>query len=307
MSYEVESESEQEAMSWERGRNEGLGHNIGWEREVESGYRTALIWKCKFFPSEISQKQFGDWHRIYRILDNVEFIVPGLDDLAEDLPLGCMAAMLATGLHLLFPRIIRTFLREWRIAPTQIYPNGWRIMIGFLILWDQLCFSRPSVREFNSLYSFKSNEKRSGWWYASMKARTRGSVVTRTPNFFKNWKKFWFFVRDSWKFSENEGYSSYDPTEESSERARRARTLSEHFRSCSTLIIEENLISARLSPTSLDRAQPRQSGEEMKDIYVLLNKKNQARKGKRKALAEDHDQSSRSHSPSEIVLYVFRA
>ncbi|KAL2517912.1 Plus3 domain-containing protein [Abeliophyllum distichum] len=117
-------------------------------------------------------------------------------------------------------------------------------MIGFLILWDQLSFSRPSVRKFNNLYSFKLDGKRSGWWYASVKAKTEGSVITQTPDSIKNWKKFWFFVR---------GYISQEPTEESSERARRARDISEDLRSSSALITKENLISARLSPSLSDR------------------------------------------------------
>ncbi|KAL2542871.1 Plus3 domain-containing protein [Abeliophyllum distichum] len=111
---------------------------------------------------------------MYRILDDIEFVVPGPDDWADDPPLGCVAlnqAVLAAGLRLSFPKIVRKFLREWGIAPTQLCPNGWRIMIGLLILWDQLGFPRPSVREFNSLYSFKSNGKRSGWWYAQSKRR----------------------------------------------------------------------------------------------------------------------------------------
>ncbi|KAL2518875.1 Plus3 domain-containing protein [Abeliophyllum distichum] len=151
-----------------------------------------------------SEKQLWEWHRTYRIPDDIEFFVLGPNDRANDLPLECVTlnqAMLATGLRLPFPRIVRKFLCEWRIAPTQLCPNGWRVLIGFLILWDQLGFSRPSAREFNSLYYFKSDGKKSGWWYASVKAKTGGSVVTQTPDSIKNWKKFWFFVRDPWQFS----------------------------------------------------------------------------------------------------------
>ncbi|KAL2498161.1 Plus3 domain-containing protein [Abeliophyllum distichum] len=141
------------------------------------------------------------------------------------------------------------------------------MLIGLLILWDQLGFPRPSIRDFNSLYSFKSDGKRSGWWYASVKVKTGGSVVTQTPDSIKNWKKFWFFVRGPWQFAENDArpnlsipvryhelrYVAQKPTEESSERARRARDISENLRSSAVLIIEENLISARLSPSLSDR------------------------------------------------------
>ncbi|KAL2475081.1 Uncharacterized protein Adt_35817 [Abeliophyllum distichum] len=288
------------------------------EMEIESGQRTAPVWKCSFFPSEVNEKQLSDWHRTYSIPDEIEFFVPGPNDRADDPPLGCVAlnqAVLAAGLRLPFPRIVRKFLREWGIAPTQLCPNGWRILLGFLILWNQLGFPRPSAREFNSLYSFKSDGKRSGWWYASVKAKTGGSVVTQTPDSIKNWKKFWFFVRGPWQFSANDTrpdvnipvryhelrYVSHDPTPGSIERARRARAVDESFRSSSALITEENLASARLCSATSYQSRPRQSGEGMKDISALLKKKGQAGKGKRKAPLEDQPPPVRARTQTEEV------
>ncbi|KAL2458519.1 Uncharacterized protein Adt_45885 [Abeliophyllum distichum] len=309
MSSKVESNSGREAMSWDRGQEEetssgrpcqaGTSGDIGGrtlgrrEKEVKSGQRTVPVWKCRFFPSEVNEKQLTDWHRTYMIPDEIEFFVPGPNDRADDLPLGCVAlnqAVLAAGLRFPFSRIVRKFLREWRIAPTQLYPNGWRILLGFLILWNQLGFPRPSPMEFNSLYSFKSDGKRSGWWYASVKAKMGGSVVTQTPDSIKNWKKFWFFVR---------GYISQDPTPESIERAQRARAIDESFRSSSALITEENLAATRLSPATSHHPRPRQSREEMKDIYALLKKKGQVGKGKRKTPLEDQPPPVRARPHTE--------
>ncbi|KAL2542665.1 hypothetical protein Adt_03643 [Abeliophyllum distichum] len=182
------------------------------EKKVEFSQRTAPIWKCRFFFSEVNEKQLTDWHRTYMIPDEIEFFVPGLNDRDDDLSMGCVAlnqAVLAAGLQLGFPR--------------------------------------PSAWEFNSLYSFKSDGKRSGWWYALVKVKTGGSVATQTPDSIKNWKKIWLFVR---------GYISHDPTLESIERARRARAVDESFRSSSALITEENFAAARLSPTTSHRPQP---------------------------------------------------
>ncbi|KAL2476164.1 Plus3 domain-containing protein [Abeliophyllum distichum] len=243
------------------------------EMEVEAGQRTAPVWKCRFFPSEVNEKQLADWHRMYSVPPEIEFIVPGPNDRADDPPLGCVAlnqAVLAAGLRLPFPRIVRKFLREWGIAPTQLCPNGWRILLGFLILWDQFGFPRPSVGEFNSLYSFKSDGRRSGWWYASVKPRTGGSVVTQTPDSIKNWKQFWFFVRGPWQFSVNDTgphvnipvryhelrYTSHEPAPEFVERARQIRAVDESFRSSSALITEENLASARLLSTTSSDSRP---------------------------------------------------
>ncbi|KAL2454886.1 Uncharacterized protein Adt_47618 [Abeliophyllum distichum] len=312
MSSKVESNSGREAMSWDRGQEEetssgrlvegidddevlspapltlvlpisrsprqaGTSGDIGGrtlgrrEKEVKSGQRTVPVWKCRFFPSEVNEKQLTDWHRTYMIPDEIEFFVPGPNDRADDLPLGCVAlnqAVLAAGLRFPFSRIVRKFLHEWRIAPTQLCPNGWRILLGFLILWNQLGFPRPSPMEFNSLYSFKSDGKRSGWWYASVKAKMGG-------------------------------YISQDPTPESIERAQRARAIDESFRSSSALITEENLAATRLSPATSHHPRPRQSREEMKDIYALLKKKGQVGKGKRKAPLEDQPPPVRARPHTE--------
>ncbi|KAL2497110.1 Plus3 domain-containing protein [Abeliophyllum distichum] len=291
------------------------------EVEVTSGLRTAPEWKCRSFPSEVSEGQLREWHQIYRVPDDVEFVVPGPDDRADDPPLGAVAlnqAILAVGLRLPFPWVVRKFLREWRIAPTQLCPNGWRILIGLLVLWDQLGFSRPTIGDFHSLYSFKSDGKRSGWWYASVKARTGGSVVTQTPDSIKNWKKFWFFVRGPWQFAEGDSrpdlsipvryhelrYVAREPTGESIERARRAREISESLRSSAVLITEENLVSARLSRPLSDRPSAYRPKGNMKDISALLRKKHQgpsqAGKGKRKVPAGDQGRSSRPRMESEL-------
>ncbi|KAL2455786.1 Plus3 domain-containing protein [Abeliophyllum distichum] len=240
----------------------------------------------------------------------IEFFVPDPNDRADDLPFGCVTlnqAVLATDLRLSFPRIVRKFLREWGIALTKFCPNGWRILIGFLILWNQLRFPRPLAREFNSLYSFKSDGKKSGWWYAYVKAKTGGSVVTQTPNSIKSWKKIWFFVRGLWQFSANDTkpdinipvryhelrYTSHNLTLESTDRAQTARAVEKNFCSSSALITDENLISARLSPATSHCSQPRQFGEEMNDISALLKKKGQAGKSKRKSLIQDQPPSAR--------------
>ncbi|KAL2535061.1 Uncharacterized protein Adt_08412 [Abeliophyllum distichum] len=241
------------------------------EMEVEAGQMTAPVWKCRFFPSEVNEKQLADWHRMYSVPVEIEFIVPGPNDRADDPPLGCVAlnqAVLAAGLRLPFLRIVRKFLREWGIAPTQFCPNGWRILLGFLILWDQFGFPRPSVGEFNSLYSFKSNGRRSGWWYASVKPRTGG-------------------------------YTSHEPAPEFVERARQVRAVDESFRSSSVLITEENLASARLSSTTSSNSRPSQSGKQMKDISALLKKKGQAGKGKRKAPSEGQPPAARPRTEEE--------
>ncbi|KAL2498873.1 hypothetical protein Adt_24423 [Abeliophyllum distichum] len=79
------------------------------EKEVEFSQRTVPVWKCRFFLSEVNEKQLTDWHRTYLILDEIEFFVPGPNDRVDDLLLGCVAlnqAVLAASLCLPFPKIV---------------------------------------------------------------------------------------------------------------------------------------------------------------------------------------------------------
>ncbi|KAL2505961.1 Uncharacterized protein Adt_21582 [Abeliophyllum distichum] len=296
MSDEVGSDSGREAISWGRGQEEEAASS---DRIVEGLDEDEVLSPAPItavpprvgpsFPSEVSEGQLREWHQMYRIPDDIEFVVPGPDDRADDPPLGTVAlnqAILAAGLRLPFPRVVRKFLREWGIAPTQLCPNGWRILIGLLVLWDQLGFPRPSIGDFHSLYSFKSDGKRSGWWYASFAeddARPDLSIPVRYHEL---------------------RYVAQEPTGESSERARRAREISENLRSSAVLITEENLISARLSRPVSDRPIAHRPEGNMKDISALLRKKNQgpiqAGRGKRKVPAGDQDRSSRPRVESEL-------
>ncbi|KAL2497990.1 hypothetical protein Adt_23540 [Abeliophyllum distichum] len=97
------------------------------EMEVKSSHISALVWKCWFSYFEVGTKQLMDWHMIYRIPDNIELFILSPDDQADDLSLDCVAlnpVMLDAGLYLFFLRIIKKFLKEWGIAPTQLCPNG---------------------------------------------------------------------------------------------------------------------------------------------------------------------------------------
>ncbi|KAL2506527.1 Uncharacterized protein Adt_22148 [Abeliophyllum distichum] len=209
--------------------------------EVASGLRTAPVWKCRFFPSKVSEGQLREWHQMYRVPDDIEFVVPGPNDRADDPPLGTVAlnqAILAAGLRL-------SLSQGSQEVPAGVGDSSYPALPQWVENPD-----RPS----------------SSLGPARLPTRGRGaSVVTQTPDSIKNWKKFWFFVRGSWQFAEDDArpdlsipvryhelrYVAREPTKESAERARRAREISENLRSSAVLITEENLISARLSRPSL--------------------------------------------------------
>ncbi|KAL2518132.1 hypothetical protein Adt_14379 [Abeliophyllum distichum] len=134
MSSEVGSDSGREAMSWGRGQEEesssgrlveGIDNDEALSpaplKSVPPTSRSTQKPGCRFFLSEVNEKQLADWHRMYSIPSEIEFIVPSPNDRADDPPLGCVAlnqAVLAAGLRLPFPRIVRKFLRYTSHEPT---------------------------------------------------------------------------------------------------------------------------------------------------------------------------------------------
>ncbi|KAL2470785.1 Plus3 domain-containing protein [Abeliophyllum distichum] len=321
MSSEAGSDSGREALSWGRGQEEeavssgrvveGLdedevlspapitavpprgervvepGSMNRREAEVASGLRTAPEWKCRFFPFEVSEGQLREWHQMYRVPDDVEFVVPCPDDRADDPPLGAVAlnqAILAAGLRLPFPLVVRKFLREWRIAPTQLCPNGWRILIGLLVLWDQLGFPRSSIGDFHSLYSFKSDGKRSGWW------RPQQSLQKE--------------LDEHGEISESLRSSAVLITEENLISARLSRPLSDRPTARELeLIFMFVYEDFSWSDYFFFFTSNRPKGS-MKDISALLRKKHQgpsqAGKGKRKVPAGDQDRSSQPRLEADL-------
>lgn len=85
-------------------------------------------------------------------------------------------------------------LRHFGLAPSEVTPNGWRIMAGFLVLSHHAGVP-PSLavfRHFFKLCLFKSN----GWYHFRGKD-TVGLLFTGMPTHLKGWKEGFFFLSSS--------------------------------------------------------------------------------------------------------------
>jgi hypothetical protein len=92
----------------------------------------------------------------------------------------------------------REALAHFGLAPTQITPNGWRIMAGFLVLCRSVGV-RPSLAVFRRLFLLSNVRQRQGWYF--FRSRDRDSSGLRFtgmphPNWisFKYWKQEFFFL-----------------------------------------------------------------------------------------------------------------
>lgn len=177
------------------------------ERTREESSSRGGPWGASSLRSVIHEGSLATIRAKYGIPSTVELVMPSSTDRADNPPVGCVAlngAILSAGLRLPFPKIIRSFLSSWGIAPTQLCPNGWRTLVATLILWKQLGYPEMDASTFNSLFTFKEDGKSTGWWYTSARPRTGGSLVLDTPSSVKGWKEEFFYVLGEWQFHPDE-------------------------------------------------------------------------------------------------------
>lgn len=88
------------------------------------------------------------------------------------IPLKGMIALctkhLESDLTLPFPDIIHIFLHYLGIAPSQLNPNVWKVIVGCIISWKRECFPPFSFNELRYSYGIgKHPEPHTGFFYAS--------------------------------------------------------------------------------------------------------------------------------------------
>ncbi|KAK9997517.1 hypothetical protein SO802_022203 [Lithocarpus litseifolius] len=95
-------------------------------------------------------------------------------------------------------------LGHFGIAPRQLMPNSWRIVISCIGIWlaatdgDMI-----KVDELVYLYCLKASKEHGYYKLVPWERRTR--IVPDLPSSFRSWKSRFFFVsRDDWETSSNE-------------------------------------------------------------------------------------------------------
>jgi hypothetical protein len=105
------------------------------------------------------------------------------------------------GLRIPFPTVVRDVLSFLGLAPGQIVPNSWRLLIGCAALWGAMSDGRVSLTKgpFLNQFSVKEAPGGVGWYYFAKRAG-EGELVTELPSASKNWKdKFFFVGGDGWE------------------------------------------------------------------------------------------------------------
>jgi hypothetical protein len=174
-------------------------------------------------------------------------------------PLGAIcvyAHALEAGMRLPLHSFFSEALTHFSIAPTQLAPNGWRIMAAFLVL----CHSSgvpPSLAVFRHFFLLSVvNHKHKGWYFFRSKD-TSGLRFSGLPHCIKDWKPGFFFLSSTtpWpcpvEWSEPSKSSFMDPVLTGEEKKWAGKLLRAHGAApidVRTCLRDSNLAAAMMSP-----------------------------------------------------------
>ena len=108
-------------------------------------------------------------------------------------------AMFLCGLRFPIHLFIIELLHHLKIAPRQLMPNSWRIIISCMVIWTTIADGDMiTLNEFVHLYHLKTS-KETGY-YELLPWDSRSSLIVNLPSSFRYWKSRYFFVSgDGWE------------------------------------------------------------------------------------------------------------
>ena len=108
-------------------------------------------------------------------------------------------AAFSCGLRFPVHPFIMELLYHFNLAPGQLMPNSWRIVISCMVIWTTIADGDMiSVNEFVHLYRLK--ESREFGYYEFVPWNRKARLVADLPSSFRYWKSRYFFVSgDGWE------------------------------------------------------------------------------------------------------------
>lgn len=159
------------------------------------GARTRTV--AERFPSSFrTQEPLDALCRKHGVPEQYSAVVPGSYQRAcSPPPPGAVcvyAHALEAGMRFPLHPFFCEALAHFGVAPSQIVPNGWRVMAGFVVL-SHFAGVTPSLRVFRhffSLFAFKLHG-----WYCFRGKDSSGALFKGLPHSLKGWKEEFFFLK----------------------------------------------------------------------------------------------------------------
>ncbi|WVZ82298.1 hypothetical protein U9M48_029575 [Paspalum notatum var. saurae] len=149
----------------------------------------------RFVSSFRTQEPLDALCRKYGMPEHYSAVVPAVSQRAcSPPPPGAVcvyAHALEAGLRVPLHPFFCEALAHYGVAPSQVVPNGWRVMAGFVVLSHSAGVppSLPVFRHFFSLCAFKLK----GWYW--FRGKGAGALFKGIRYSFKGWKEEFFFLR----------------------------------------------------------------------------------------------------------------
>ncbi|KAK0589289.1 hypothetical protein LWI29_012148 [Acer saccharum] len=195
------------------------------DSDVEDHQRDRLIFSptrpCSF-DTEVNVVGEGELRKYksrFDIPDSVTFMLPG-DRAVWNPPENAVAiygAMLSCGVTLPLQPFITRFLAEAQIAPAQLTPNSYRILMCLCLMWKLKGYGPPTPREIRHFYTLRQAGNCGTYFLLSLPVENwipegvanpgqveisgdekKKGFIWGFPTSNKRWKNSWFFVGGEW-------------------------------------------------------------------------------------------------------------
>uniref|UniRef100_A0A0E0JYX3 Transposase (putative) gypsy type domain-containing protein n=1 Tax=Oryza punctata TaxID=4537 RepID=A0A0E0JYX3_ORYPU len=174
---------------------------------------------------------------------------------AAVVPICVYAQAFAAGMRLPLHPFVSDALAHFGIAPSQLAPNGWRVLAGFAVLCHFRGVGAPSLPVFRHFFTLAPLPKGKGWY--SFRARESvPALFTGLPSSVKAWKEEFLFASPPpaapwrcpvrWGTPSKEATSDPALTEREAAVARRL-TQGQGVVDLKTYLSESNLVAAKIS------------------------------------------------------------
>ncbi|KAK0575837.1 hypothetical protein LWI29_007971 [Acer saccharum] len=195
------------------------------DSDVEDHQRDRLLFSptrpCSF-DTEVNVVGEGELHKYksrFDIPDSVTLMLPG-DRAVWNPPENAVAiygAMLSCGVTLPLQPFIARFLTEAQIAPAQLAPNSYRILMCLCLMWKLKGYGPPTPREIRHFYTLRQAGNGGTYFLLSSPVENwipegvanpgqvevssdekKKGFIWGFPTSNKKWKNSWFFTGGEW-------------------------------------------------------------------------------------------------------------
>ena len=162
-----------------------------------------------YFSKFTNAKSLGRVRSRYQIPDDVVLRIPNSDEWAcshvEDVAL--YESALTVGLRFPVQPFIRELLDFLSLAPGQVAPNGWRVIISSMVIWRECSDGLDDITVEEFLHCFEPSQIAASpgfWTFRSREELVK--LVEGLPSSNRRWKDGYFFVcGDNWEKLPKEG------------------------------------------------------------------------------------------------------